>query len=353
MMANFSINNIQMTGVAVAVPKTKKVNLENPFFSKEDIEKFTATTGVSEFRIADKATTTSDLGFEAAQKLILEMNIDKNDIDVLIFVSQTPDYLNIPNTAPLLQNRLGLPKACLAFDLPLGCSGFVYGLSALASYMQNPAFKKGLLICGDTPSKIVGNEDKSATLLFGDAAATAILERKESNSAIYFNLGSDGSGYKSIIINDGGSRNPYNENSLDVIDYGDGIKRNQCELALDGMDVFSFGITQVPKSVKELVAFADINTDEIDFAVFHQANKMMNEMIRKKLKLEIEKAPYSLDKFGNTSSASIPITIVTELKNQLRNGENRLLFCGFGVGLSWGSCYLTTENLTVLDLIEI
>jgi 3-oxoacyl-[acyl-carrier-protein] synthase-3 len=352
-MANFKIQNVSLTGIAVAVPKTKTVNLDNPFFSKEDVEKFTATTGVSEFRIADSAITTSDLGFEAAKQLVSEMNIDTNDIDVLIFVSQTPDYLNIPNTAPLLQDKLGLPKTCLAFDLPLGCSGFVYGLSTLASYMQNPAFKKGLLICGDTPSKIVGNEDKSAALLFGDASAAAILERVESNSAMHFNLGSDGSGYKAIIINEGGARNPFNENTLNVVDYGEGIKRNHCELALDGMDVFSFGITQVPKSVKELMAFADINTEAIDFAIFHQANKMMNEMICKKLKFEIEKVPYSLDKYGNTSSASIPVTMVTELKNQLRKGQNKLLFCGFGVGLSWGSCYLTTDNLTVLDLIEI
>lgn len=352
-MANFKIQNVSLTGVAVAVPKTKKVNLDNAFFSKEDVEKFTVTTGVSEFRIADVATTTSDLGFEAAQQLISEMKIDTNDIDVLIFVSQTTDYLNIPNTAPLLQDKLGLPKTCLAFDLPLGCSGFVYGLSTLASYMQNPAFKKGLLICGDTLSKIVGNEDKSTTLLFGDAAAATLLERIESNSEIHFSLGTDGSGYKAIIINDGGARNPFNEKSLALVDYGDGVKRNQCELALDGMDVFSFGITQASKSVKELMAFTAIQTEEVDFAVFHQANKMMNEMIRKKLKLETEKVPYSLDKFGNTSSASIPVTMVTELKNQLRKGQNKLLLCGFGVGLSWGSCYLTTENLTVLDLIEM
>ena len=352
-MANFSIQNIALKGLAVAVPENKKVNSESNFFSKEDIEKFTATTGVSEFRSADKATTTADLGFEAAQKLILEMNIDKNDIDVLIFVSQTPDYNNIPNTAPILQNRLGLSKSCLAFDLPLGCSGFVYGLSTLASYLQNPGLKKGLLICGDTLSKIVGEEDKSTALLFGDAASAAIIERTESKAEIHFNMGSDGSGYEAIMIKDGGSRHQFNDNSLDVVDYGGEIKRNQCELALDGMDVFSFGITQAPKSVKELVAFADINSEEIDFAVFHQANLMMNEMIRKKLKLDKSKVPYSLSKFGNTSSTSIPITMVTELKDQLQNGVNNLLLCGFGVGLSWGSCYLKTENLTVLDLIEI
>ncbi|MBF4470290.1 3-oxoacyl-ACP synthase III family protein [Flavobacterium sp. HJJ] len=352
-MANFKIKNVVLSGLAVAVPKTRKVNLENLFFSKEDIGKFTTTTGVSEFRIADKSTTSSDLGFEAAQKLILEMDIDKKDIDVLIFVSQTPDYLNIPNTAPQLQNKLGLSKNCIAFDLSLGCSGFIYGLSTLASFMQNPAFKKGLLICGDTISKIVNPEDKSTALLFGDAASAVVLKRKENDSEMQFNLGCDGSGYKAIIVNDGGSRNPFNANSLHVVDHGDGIKRNQCELVLDGMDVFGFGINQAPKTFRELCDFAKISNKEIDFAIFHQANKMMNEMIRKKLKLEKEKVPYSLDKFGNTSSASIPVTMVTELKNQLRNGKNKLLLCGFGVGLSWGSCYFTTEKLTVLDLIEI
>lgn len=352
-MANFSINNIQMTGIAVAVPKKKKINVENGFFSKEDVEKFTATTGVSEFRVSDKNTATSDLGFEAALKLITEMNIDKNDIDILIFVSQTPDYLNIPNTAPILQDRLGISKSCIAFDIPIGCSGYIYGLSTLASYLQNPAFKKGLLICGDTPSKIVNPEDKSAALLFGDAAAATILERVESDFRMKFNLGSDGSGYKAIIINEGGARNSFNENSLDVIDYGDGIKRNQCELVLDGMDVFGFGISQAPKTVKELYEFAGITNDDVDFAVFHQANLMMNEMIRKKLKLEKDKVPYSIEKFGNTSSASIPLTIVTELKSQLKKDRNKLLLCGFGVGLSWGACYLETQNLTILDLIEI
>lgn len=352
-MANFSITNVQMTGISVAVPKSRKSNLDNTFFSKEDIEKFIETTGVKEFRIAEKETTTSDLGFEAAKKLILEMNVDKNEIDVLIFVSQTPDYVNIPNTAPILQDRLGISKSCLAFDIPIGCSGFIYGLSTMASYLQNPAFKKGLLICGDTPSKIVNPEDKSSALLFGDAAAVAILERKDSCFGMKFNLGSDGSGYKAIIINEGGARKSFNENSLDVIDYGDGIKRNQCELVLEGMDVFGFGISQAPRTVKELYEFAGITDDNVDFYVFHQANLKMNEMIRKKLKLEKVKVPSSIEEFGNTSSASIPLTMVTELKNQIKKGRNKLLLCGFGVGLSWGTCYTETQDLTILDLIEI
>ena len=352
-MANFSLNNVKMAGISVAVPKNKMVNLNNTLFGQEDIIKFINTTGVSEFRIADSETTTSDLGLVAAKKLIEEMQIDKEEIDLLVFVSQTPDYLNVPNTAPLLQDKLGLSKSCIAFDIPLGCSGFVYGMSTIVSYMQNSAFRKGLLICGDTPSKTINNKDKSSSLLFGDAAAATLFERTNELNTMHFNMGSDGSGYDAIIINDGGFRRPFNINSLNEVDYGDGIIRNQCQLVLEGMDVFGFGISQAPKTVKELYEFATFESDDVDFAIFHQANKMMNEMIRKKLKLSPEKVPYSLEKFGNTSSASIPITIVTELRDSLTQGNHRLLLCGFGVGLSWATCYLETKNLVVLDLLEL
>jgi 3-oxoacyl-[acyl-carrier-protein] synthase-3 len=352
-MANFSINNIKMTGIGVAVPKERKLNLENPYFEKEEVLKFINTTGVSEFRVAPANITTSDLGFKAATKLLEEMKIDKSEIDVLIFVSQTPDYLNIPNTAPILQDKLNLSKSCIAFDLPLGCSGFVYGLSTIVAYMQNSAFRKGLLICGDTASKSINKRDKSSSLLFGDAAAAALFEKTSNLAKIFFNMGTDGSGYDSIIINDGGFRNPYNSKSLIEDDYGNGIIRNKCQLVLEGMDVFSFGISQAPKTVKELYAFANIDNEHVDYAIFHQANLMMNEMIRKKLKLDKEKVPYSLEKFGNTSSASIPLTMVTKLADELKSGSKRLLMCGFGVGLSWATCYLETEKLIVIDLIEV
>jgi 3-oxoacyl-[acyl-carrier-protein] synthase-3 len=352
-MANFSISNVAMTGMAVAVPKEKIVNLDNSLFEQEDIKKFIGTTGVSEFRVAPADITTSDLGLKAATKLLEEMKIDKTEIDVLIFVSQTPDYLNIPNTAPILQDKLNLSKSCIAFDLPLGCSGFVYGMSTIVSYMQNPAFRKGLLICGDTGSKSINKKDKSSSLLFGDAAAAALFEKTSDLHKMFFNMGTDGSGFDSIIINDGGFRNPYNTKSLIEVDYGNGITRNKCQLVLEGMNVFSFGISQAPKTVKELYTYATIDNEHVDFAIFHQANLMMNEMIRKKLKLEKEKVPYSLEKFGNTSSASIPLTMVTKLADKLKFGKKRLLLCGFGVGLSWGTCYLETNDLIVIDLIEV
>lgn len=349
-MANFKIDNVRLSGIACIVPKTIEENLKNSKFQLEEIEKFIKTTGVSEFRKSNNYTTTADLGYSAAEKLIEALQINKNEIDILIFVSQTPDYNCIPNTAPLLQNKLGLKDSCLSFDIPLGCSGYIYGLSTVASYLQNGAFKKALLICGDTPSKIVSENDKSSAMLFGDASSVSILEYFEGEE-MYFNLGSDGSGFEAIKINDGGFRNPFNADSLTELDFGNDIKRNGCQLVLDGMDVFSFGINQAPKTYFELLAFANIDKSEISYSVFHQANLMMNEMIRKKLKLEKETVPYSLEKFGNTSSASIPLTIVTQLKDKIVN-DSKLVLCGFGVGLSWGTCYLEANNLTIMDLIE-
>jgi 3-oxoacyl-[acyl-carrier-protein] synthase-3 len=352
-MASFSIKNVQLRGVSVCVPKTIVKNSENTIFNLEEVAKFSKSTGVYEFRVAGNETTTADLGFEATNRLLDEMDIDRSEIDILVFVSQTPDYANVPNTAPILQDRLKLSTQCIAFDIPLGCSGLVYGLSVVSSFLQNEGFRKGVLIYGDTPSKTVSKKDKSTSLLFGDAAGAILLERNESGNLMHFNLGSDGSGYKAIIIPDGGFRNPFNADSLIEQEIEKDIVRTNCDIVLDGMDVFSFGISQAPKTVRELYEFANISNENVDFAVFHQANLMMNEMIRKKLKLEIEKVPYSLEKFGNTSSASIPVTMVTQLKSQLEEGINSLLFCGFGVGLSWGTCYLETDNLKVLDLIEL
>jgi 3-oxoacyl-[acyl-carrier-protein] synthase-3 len=351
-MANFKVENIELTGISVCVPKNKSINSENNYFENEDVLKFSQSTGVYEFREALPNQTTADFGFEAASQLIDSMNIERNQIDILVFVSQTPDYLNIPNTATILQHKLGLSKQCIAFDVPLGCSGFVYGMSVIAAFMQNPAIRKGILIYGDTPSKIVNKKDKSAALLFGDAGGAAIFERTNNASHFFFNLGSDGSGANAIIIKDGGFRNPITTESLIEKTIEKDIVRRDCDIILDGMDVFSFGISQAPKTVKELYEFASITNEHVDFALFHQANKMMNEMVRKKLKLDVDKVPYSLEKYGNTSSASIPLTIVTELKDKL-NGEKKLLFCGFGVGLSWGSVYLTTNNIKILDIIEI
>lgn len=351
-MATFSIKNIAIKGISGCVPKKKSLNRDLTLMSIEEIEKFIDATGVEERRVVDENSCTSDLCFYAAEKLISDLKWDKEEIEILVFVSQTADYI-LPVTSAILQDRLGLSKECIAFDVPLGCSGYVYGISIISSMMNATGLKKGLLLAGDTISKIVSNNDKSTLPLFGDAGSATAFEYDINADKMYFELGTDGGGKDTIIVKDGGSRNKTNENSFEYIEYEKGIKRNSCQLVLEGMDVFSFGISQAPKSINTLLEKFELEKDTIDFFVFHQANLMMNKMIVKKLKLPNEKVPYSLKKFGNTSSATIPITIVSELKEKVLNKEANILMCGFGVGLSWGSMLINKCKMESLNLIEI
>jgi 3-oxoacyl-[acyl-carrier-protein] synthase-3 len=351
-MATFSIDNISIKGISCCVPKNKERNINLDILTDEEIKKFIETTGVEERRIASKEICTSDLCCEAAEKLIKDLNWQKEEIEILIFVSQTADYI-LPVSAAIMQDRLGLSTNCIAFDVPLGCSGYVYGMSIISSMMKTTGIRKGLLLAGDTISKIISKLDKSTLPLFGDAGSATALELTTNLSEIMFDLGSDGSGFKTIIIPDGGSRNSINIDSLQLKKFEGGIERSGYDLVLEGMDVFGFGISQGPKTVDNLLNKFNINKENIDYFVFHQANMKMNKMIAKKLKLPIEKVPYSLKNFGNTSSATIPLTIVSELKNHIKGKKTDLLMCGFGVGLSWGTLLATNCKIDCLDLIEL
>ena len=350
-MAVFSINDIIIKGISCCVPKNKERNIDLDILTKEEIQKFIDVTGVEERRIASKEICTSDLCCESAEKLIKNLNWQKDEIEILVFVSQTGDYI-LPISAAILQDRLGLSTNCIAFDVPLGCSGYVYGMSIIAGMMKATGLKKGLLLAGDTISKIVSDKDKSTLPLFGDAGSATAFEL-ENTGNLLFDLGTDGSGYKTIIVPDGGSRNRINADSLEIKIIEEGISRNSCDLVLDGMDVFGFGISQGPKTVNKLLEKYAIDKEKIDYFIFHQANLMMNKMIAKKLKLPVEKVPYSLQHFGNTSSATIPLTIVSELKDKIENKSSNLLMCGFGVGLSWGTVFVEDCKIEVLDLIEL
>lgn len=351
-MATFSISDIAIKGISCCVPKNKQLNRELSLMSSDEIEKFIEATGVEERRIADDKTCTSDLCFHAAEKLISELNWNKEDIEVLVFVSQTADYI-LPVSSVILQERLGLSNSCVAFDVPLGCSGYVYGMSIISSMMKATGLKKGILLAGDTSSKLLSQQDKSTVPLFGDAGTATAFEYDSNAKNLYFDLGSDGSGKNAIILKDGGARNRITQNSLEYHEYESGIKRNSCHLVLEGMDVFSFGISQAPKTINLLLEKFDLDKEKIDYFVFHQANLMMNKMIVKKLKLPQEKVPYSLQKYGNTSSATIPLTIALNLKEELITSAKEVIVCGFGVGLSWGTAKITFDNLLITDILEI
>ena len=350
-MAIFSIPNIKISGVSACVPLKKESNHDYDWITKKEQDLLIKTTGIEERRIAEKGVTTSDLCYEAAKKLIDKLEWNKNEIEIVIFVSQSRDYF-LPATSIILQNRLGLPNTTIALDIGLGCSGYVYGLSVIASLMSHSKIKKGLLLSGDISSFSVNPKDKSTYPLFGDGGSATAIEYDEGANEMTFNLQSDGSGADAIIIPDGGLRNPLNEDSYIEKEYEGGIHRTKRNLWLDGLAVFNFSITKVPFQIKQLLESLNQEANEIDYFVFHQANKLIIETIRKKLKIDAEKTPYSLHEFGNTSSASIPLTLVTGLSNTHK--ENlKVVLCGFGVGLSWGTATVDLDHVQYLPLIEI
>ncbi|MCD4728298.1 MAG: ketoacyl-ACP synthase III [Pirellulales bacterium] len=350
-MAIFSVPDIKISGISACVPENEYNNHDYDWISEKDREILIKTIGVEKKRFADKGTTTADLCFTAANKLLNNLNWDRNEVQLLIFVSQSRDYL-IPATAGILQERLGLPKTCMAFDISLGCSGYVYGLSVIGSMMSTGRLKKGLLLAGDIPTLNTSYRDKSAFPLFGDAGTATAIELQKNAPEMTFNLQSDGKGYEAIIIPDGGIRNfADKETSFEYEKIDEGIYRNKFNIALNGVEVFNFSLREVRPNVKKTLEFSSQSIEDIDYFVFHQANKLMNETIRRQLRLPEEKIPYSLKNYGNTSSASIPLTIVTELNKQVNNKKLKFLLSGFGVGLSWGSVILETENIVCPEIL--
>ena len=349
-MAFLNAKNVSIKGISACVPSL--IDNISKIYKWGGAESFIESTGIASRRRASGSITASDLCLTAADKLIADLGWDKSEIEALVFVTQTPDYI-LPATSCILQQKLGLSKECYTLDISLGCSGWVYAMSVITSLMQNGTIRKGLLLAGDTITKICSPDDKSTYPLFGDAGSATALEYDSNAEGFKFLMNSDGNGYETIIIREGGYRAPLTKESLKEVTVDDTISRRGIDLDLNGMDVFSFGISKAPKSVKQLCEHFSIDKDSVDIFSFHQANKMMNEMIRKKLKVTAEKVPYCMDEFGNTSCASIPLVLVTRERSKLQENKITHIACGFGVGLSWGSVYFETDKITVPELIEI
>lgn len=348
-MAFLEFKNVRIAGIAAGVPKNVLSNLHpdasDGISSEYSPEEFVKTTGVKERHVSDNLCT-SDLCYEAAEKLIAELNWNKNEIEALVFVSQTADYV-LPCTSCILQDRLGLSKDCYATDCTLGCSGWVYGLSQILSLLSAGSIKKALLLCGDAKKRAAGPRDP----LFGHAGTVTAVEFKEGEKGFQFHFGTDGSGFDAIITPDGGSRNQVSPKSFELEEV-EGKMMHRMQTRMKGMDVFSFGISTAPKTVKKLAEHYGFDYQDYDYFVFHQANMKMNNMIAKKLKLEDAKVPSCMYEFGNTSSASIPLTIVTQLKDRA-SVPTKYICCGFGVGLSWGTVAFETKDIIISDLVEV
>lgn len=341
-MITGEFRNIKIAGITASVP-TNYVDSHSydDLFGYETVEKNVASTGVRGSYHAGEYQTSSDFGYVAARRLLDELNVDPSTIGVLIFTAAYLDYV-VPPTACVLQYRLGLSQDCIAFDTNLACSGYVYALQTMCATLSTTSAKRGLLITGDITSKVVSPLDKSR-MLFGDGGTATLVEKCDDAERICFGMKTDGSRFKDIIVPAGAYRNV--GAPRERTPWSDGNIRSDYDLYLNGANVFNFTMTDVPKLVSEFYNHYGVSAEDYDAFIFHQPNLFILKHLAKKIKAPQEKMPISLDRYGNTSVNSIPLTICDAFGGK-KQGKKHLFLYGFGVGLSWAisSLTLNTDN---------
>lgn len=352
-MVMATVEGVKIVGIVSAIPERQSVVSDiASIFGEETAQKISDATGVRSRHIVDETICTSDLCVPAAKQLLEELDWSPETVSLIIFVSQTPDYV-LPATAASIHGRLGLSKNCSAFDINLGCSGFVYGLWTIAQLMGSGMFNRTLLLVGDTSSHLVSDQDRSAIPLFGDAAAVVALEKDNIVDPMHFDLGTDGNGVEHLIVPAGGCRTPYSEVTSQKIEDKNGNIRSQNNLYMNGTEIFTFTLREVPPMLRRVLEIAEWTLDDVDSFVFHQANLFILNYLIKRMKLDNTKVPTSIEDFGNTSSASIPLTMSYKLSERLTNDTSKLVLAGFGVGFSWAAVTLTCLPLSVCKLIYV
>ena len=345
-MSKISFENIAVTAMATTVGNNiieLEKEKERFGFDDDSFARLQRSIGLKTRYVVDDGVCTSDLCVQSAEDIFANTDIQKEDIEALLFVTQSPDY-KAPSTAIIMQDRLGLPKSCGAFDINLGCSGFVYGLFTAFSYV-NSGMKKVLLCVGDVNNYFSGERDKIFTPLMGDAGSAIVIEKKDAPKS-FFSLYSDGSGYKHLIIPAGGARTPTTPDTLVPCEREDGGIRRDEDLFMDGKEVFNFAIKTVPPLISEILEFAGCESDTIDYFVLHQANPYILKTIASRLKVGAEKVPLETGKiYGNQNAASIPGTINGFLSEEFSTKTLTIAVAGFGIGLSWGGAVLQTANI--------
>ncbi len=347
-MSFFSFDNIAISGISTVVPK--KIRYTGDFvaeYGEDAIEKYIKATGVKEAHVSAKNQTGSDLGFVAAENLIKQKNINREELGLLIFGAHSVDYRR-PATACVLHKRLKLAKSCAAFDVNLGCSVFVYSIQIAASMMQSSNIQKALVIIGETATKNANPKDKSVSMLFGDAGCAILLEKKTAKMS--GSLYTDGNGFKAIIAPAGGFRNLDPPKTEFV--FSEGITRNLYNVWMNGTEVFTFTITAAPKAINAYMEKMGTGIDSYDYFILHQANKFIQRQLVKKLKLPEEKVPASYDRYGNTTAASIPLTLCDAFGHEKGSRRISFLSCGFGVGFSWGVLAAEIDTADIFPITE-
>ena len=344
-----TINGIQIEGISCCVPKKIFSNRTQSKNNKRS--RAIKAIGIESRPVAAEGICTSDLIIKSADHILKKLKWKSNDIDILIFVSQTPDYLT-PATSGILQDKLKLKKSTFVLDINLGCSGYTHGLITITSLMQNLKLKKGLLAVGDVTTKLVNENDNVSNLLFGDAGSvTALLNTGSKKNKILCNYYSDGSGFEDIIVNSHSlsGRNKITKSQFQEIKDENNNVRSNINIKLNGPNIFSFAITTIPPILKKIKK----KIRNIKYCFLHQANKMIQDNISTQINQGDTKIifPTSLKNFGNTSSATVPITICSNFANKTVSGNS--ILCGFGVGLSVSTVVVNLTKTKIFKIIKL
>jgi len=306
-------------------------------FPEWTAEKVAKKIGVSVRHISAADETASDMAFAAAQKLFADHQINPETIDFVMLCTQSPDYF-LPTSACVLQNRLGIPTKSGAVDFNLGCSGFVYGLAIAKGLLVSGVAKNILLLTAETYSKYLHPKDKANRTIFGDGASATLVSSEGFAEIMEFSLGTDGSGADRLIVKSGGLRSPEKINDLTFDESGNPLSSDH--LFMDGTGIFNFTLDMVPLLVDDTLSANNLNKEDINQFVFHQANKYLMSFLRKKIQIPEEKFYYYLDLVGNTVSSTIPIALCEAQKDATIKSGDLVLLAGFGVGYSWGGTIL-------------
>ncbi|MEW5977964.1 MAG: ketoacyl-ACP synthase III [Acidobacteriota bacterium] len=342
-MARSVMSGMVMQGVVACLPLQEVFNNRDyPWFDAGEIRKITALAGIKSRRIVDSETCTSDLCQAAAERLLTALQWEPSSVDCLILVTQTADYV-MPPSSCFLQDRLGLSESCATLDIALGCSAYVYGIWVAHSLLAAGGCKRVLLLAGDTPSKYVNPKDRTTALLFGDAGTATALESVPGTKVppAHYLLMTDGKGWNHLIVPGGGFRERF-----------PGERTKFC-VSMDGAQVFDFTRNRVPTLIEDMLAFSQQTVTDYDSFVFHQANEYLIKFIASKSGIPMDRVPLHLDQYGNTSAASIPLTLALAGPRPRPDARySRVMLLGFGVGLSWGACSMSIPESCLFERIE-
>lgn len=352
---DFSFKHKRVSGILTILPK-KAVKFEdemaNYSFSPAKCMKLKLAMGYNEHRIAEPGQCSSDFCKFGLQYLFDNNLLNKDDIDALLFVSQSADYY-MPPTSNLIHGHFGLKQDCLCMDINQGCAGFELGLIQAFLLLEQPAVKKVVLMNADVLSPKVSDQDRNSKPLIGDAAAITIVEKCEDENPIYANIKMDGTGAMVLNIPAGGFRMPSTPETAVMEEDAAGNFRSKDNLVMHGDEVFNFVQREVPPMIEHLYEQSGVDRNEVDWYMFHQPNKFMLHKLADKLGIPHEKMPANIvENFGNASGVTVPTCISYNLGDQLVNGKMKLCMAGFGVGLTWSSIMMEMGDLQFNKIIE-